>query len=298
MKLGIIGLGKMGNAIAYRVIGGGYGVVGFDINEVSLKEAEKVGVEISTDLADLAERADVIWLMVPAGELVDETIEKLLPHLQDGNIIIDGGNSNFKDTQRRALELKKHGIYFMDCGTSGGLRGREVGFSLMVGGDENVYERILPFLEVIAAKRGVGYMGPSGAGHYVKMIHNGIEYGLLQAYGEGFQLLKEGKYENLDLEKISKVWMRGSIIRSFILELAHEIYKEKRDFSKISGEIQEGGTGFWTVQEAKEQGVQLTVIEESLNVRKLSRESGGNYATKLVALLRNKFGGHQVKNLE
>ena len=298
MKLGIIGLGKMGNAIAYRVIKGGYEVVGFDINDTHLQEAEKIGVEKAADLADLAERADVIWLMVPSGKPVDDTIEALLSHLQDGNIIVDGGNSNFKDSQRRALELKKHGIYFMDCGTSGGLHGRDIGFSLMVGGDEDVYFRILPILEVIAAKRGVGYMGPSGSGHYVKMIHNGIEYGLLQAYGEGFQLLKEGQYENLDLEKISEVWMHGSIIRSFILELAHEIYKEKKDFSKISGEIQEGGTGRWTVDQAKEQNIPVRVIEESLKIRAWSRESGGNYATKLIALLRNKFGGHIIKTLD
>jgi len=294
MKLGIVGLGKMGNAIAQRVINGGYEVVGFDVDQESLKKFEKIGAETATDLSDLAERADVIWIMVPAGKPVDLVIKKLLPHLQDGNILIDGGNSNFKDSQRRALELKKHGIYFIDCGTSGGLRGREIGFCLMVGGDEDVYLRILPILEVIGAKGGVGYMGASGAGHYVKMIHNAIEYGLLQAYSEGLHLLKEGACENLDLEKITKIWLHGSIIRSFILELAHEIYEEKKDFSKISGEIGGGETGRWAVQEAKEQGVPLRVIEESLNIRKLSGQTGGNYATKLVAILRNKFGGHSI----
>ena len=298
MKLGIIGLGKMGNAIAYRVIKGGYEVVGFDIDDAHMQEAQKIGVEKAADLADLAERADVIWLMIPSGKPVDDIIEALLPHLQDGNIIIDGGNSNFKNSQRRALELKKHGIYFLDCGTSGGLRGRENGFSLMVGGDENVYFRVLPILEVIAEKRGVGHMGPSGAGHYVKMIHNGIEYGLLQAYGEGFQLLKEGQYEDLDLEKIAYIWLHGSIIRSFLLELIDEVYKEKKDFSKISGEIQEGGTGRWAVQEAKDQDIPVRVLEEALKVRKWSREFGGNYATKLVVLLRNKFGGHFIKTLD
>ncbi|MFC1842591.1 phosphogluconate dehydrogenase (NAD(+)-dependent, decarboxylating) [Candidatus Dependentiae bacterium] len=302
MKLGIIGLGRMGNAIAYRAINGGFKVAGFDIDKEALAKAEEIGVETVDDIADLAERADVIWLMVPVGDLVDAIIEKLMPHLSSGDIIVDGGNSNYKDSIKRAEKLKAHGIYFLDCGTSGGLHGREVGFSLMVGGEKKAYSKIIPLLEAIAAKDGFGYMGRSGAGHYVKMIHNGIEYGLLQAYAEGFQLLKEGKYENLDLEKISKVWMHGSVIRSFILELVHEIYQEKIDFSKIVGEIQEGGTGKWTVKEAKEQNVSVPVIEKSLEIRAWSRESaqqaGGNYATKLVALLRNKFGGHKVKKIK
>jgi len=303
MKLGIIGLGKMGNAIAYRVIRGGYQVVGFDLNEQAKKEAEKIGVDVVSDLADLAERADVIWLMVPVGDRsvddsVDDTIEKLIPHLDDGDIIVDGGNSNFKDSVKRAQELEKHGIYFLDCGTSGGLHGRDLGFSLMVGGQKKAYDKIVPLLQIIAIKDGFGYMGPSGSGHYVKMVHNGIEYALLQAYAQGFHLLKEGVYENLDLEKISQVWRNGSIIRSWILDLVHEIYSEKMDFSKVVGSIAEGGTGRWAVDEAKEQNIPLSVIEESLRIRKWSRETDGNYATKLVALLRNKFGGHEFKKFD
>jgi len=298
MKLGIIGLGKMGNAIARRVIGGGYHVVGFDLNEQAKKEAEKIGVDIVSDLSDLAERADVIWLMVPVGDPVDETIEELLPHLDDRDIIVDGGNSNFKDSVKRAKALEKHGIYFLDCGTSGGLHGREIGFSLMVGGEKKAYDKIIPLLEVIAAKDGSGYMGPSGSGHYVKMVHNGIEYALLQAYAEGFHLLKDGAYKDLDLEKIAHVWSNGSIIRSWILHLMNELYVDEIDFSKIVGSIQEGGTGRWTVEQAKEHNIPLSVIEESLRIRAWSRETNGNYATKLVSLLRNKFGGHAVRELD
>lgn len=298
MKVGIVGLGRMGNAVAFRAINGGYEVIGFDVDEDALQSAKKVGVETVEDISDLAERADVIWLMLPVGNIVDRAINEILPHLSNGDVIVDGGNSNFKDSVNRAKKLAEHDIYFLDCGTSGGLRGRDIGFSLMVGGEKKAYNKISNLLQAIAAKNGFAYMGPSGSGHYVKMIHNGIEYALLQAYAEGFHLLKDGKYKNLDLEKISEVWLHGSIIRSFILELAHEIYAEKIDFSKVIGEIQEGGTGLWTVQEAKEQEIPLKIIEESLNIRKWSRDTGGNYATKLIALLRNKFGGHEYKKIE
>ena len=298
MKFGIVGLGRMGNAIAYRVMRGGYSVVGFDVHEQSLKEAKKSGVDIVTDIADLAKYTDVIWLMVPAGDPVDSILKQLCPHVQGGAVIIDGGNSYFKSSIVRAQTLKKDGICFLDCGTSGGLHGRDLGFSLMVGGDKKAYEKIIPFLEVIAAKDGFGYMGPSGSGHYVKMVHNGIEYALLQAYAQGFHLLKEGSYKDLDLEKIAQVWSNGSIIRSWILQLAQELYAEKKDFSQIVGTIQEGGTGRWTVNEAKKQGIDVSLIEDSLRARAWSRETGGNYATKLISLLRNKFGGHQFETID
>jgi len=298
MKLGVVGLGKMGNAIACRVIHGGYKVIGFDVNQQAVKEAKQIGVEVVADLADLAERVDVIWLMVPVGNPVDSTIETLVSHLDDGDIIVDGGNSYFKNSVQRARVLEKHGIYFLDCGTSGGLHGRDIGFSLMVGGNKRAYEKIIPLLEIIAAKNGFGYMGPSGSGHYVKMVHNGIEYALLQAYAQGFHLLKEGAYQDLDLEKISQVWNNGSIIRSWILELVHELYAQNIDFSKIAGSIQEGGTGRWAVDEAKKHDVPVSLIEESLRIRKWSRETRGNYATKLVALLRNTFGGHPFEEVE
>lgn len=299
MNFGIVGLGKMGSSIAYRVINGDYyyKVFGFDIESQAITEAEEIGVEMVKDLADLAERSDVIWLMLPAGELIDITIDKLIPHLKDGDIIIDGGNSNYKDSVEREEKLKNHGIYFLDCGVSGGLYGENIGFSLTVGGDEKAYKKILPLLEIIAHENGCSYVGPSGAGHYVKMVHNGIEYGLLQAYAEGFNLLQAGEYKNLDLEKISHTWLNGSIIRSFILELINQVYLDNPDFSKVGGQIYGGQTGRWALQEGKKHGVILKILEESLIVRDLSIKTGGDYSTKLVALLRNKFGGHEFKKL-
>jgi len=302
MKLGIVGLGKMGNAIAYRLLQGGHEVVGFDLDEKALRVAQTIGVEAADSIEDVAKKSSIVWLMVPVGNPVDSTIEKLIPHMGKDDIIIDGGNSKFTDSIKRYELLKEHGIFFLDCGTSGGLAGREIGFSLMVGGDKSAYEKAVSILKSIAAPQGFGYMGPSGAGHYVKMVHNGIEYGLLQAYAEGFHILKAGQYKDLDLEKISSVWLHGSIIRSFILELSHEIFKEleskvEKDVSKIIGEIAEGGTGRWTVEEAEKQNIPTPVITQALKVRAWSRETGGDYATKLIALLRNKFGGHAVKKL-
>jgi Predicted 6-phosphogluconate dehydrogenase len=299
MNFGIVGLGKMGNLIASRVIEGDYyyKVFGFDVDKKAINFAEQIGVEMVKDLADLAERTDVVWLMLPAGELVDATIEKLIPHLKDGDIVIDGGNSHYTDSVKREEKLKKHGIYFLDCGVSGGRCGEYAGFSLTVGGDEKAYKKILPLLEIIAYEEGCAYVGPSGAGHYVKMVHNGIEYGLLQAYAEGFNLLQAGEYKNLDLEKISQVWQNGAVIRSFILELINEIYYDRPDFSKIGGEIYGGQTGKWALQTGKQHGVLLKILGESLAIRKWSQETGGDYSTKLVALLRNKFGGHEIKRV-
>lgn len=299
MNFGIVGLGKMGNLIASRVVNGQYyyKVFGFDVDKKAIKDAEEVGVEMVKDLADLAERSDIIWLMLPAGEIVDKTIDKLIPHLKDGDIIVDGGNSYYKDSVKQEEKLKKHGIYFLDCGVSGGLYGQARGFSLTFGGDEKAYKKILPLIEIIAHDKGFGLVGPSGAGHYVKMVHNGIEYGLLQAYAEGFGLLQAGKYKNLNLEEISQIWHNGSIIRSFILELTNKIYAKNPEFSKIGGQIYGGQTGKWALKEGKEQGVVLKILEESLAIRDLSQTTGGDYSTKLVALLRNKFGGHEVKGL-
>ena len=300
MKLGIIGLGRMGEAIAYRVTRTGQEVVGFDLNKESCNKAEKFGVTCVDSLQELAKQTRIIWLMVPAGEPVDKTLDTLLPHLQPGDIVIDGGNSNYKNSIRRAKKLKEHDIYFLDCGTSGGLLGREIGFSLMLGGDKKAYDNVEPLLKAIAAPGGYGLMGPSGAGHYVKMVHNGIEYALLQAYAEGFNLIKHGTFKdtNPDLEKISRVWSNGSVIRSWILDLAHNVFKEDQELKDISGEVAESGTGRWTVEEAKEQEIDVPLIEGSLLERKKSRETGGNYMTKIIAMLRKQFGGHAVKKVK
>lgn len=299
LKLGIIGLGRMGAGIAERIVRAGHEVYGFDLDAHNTAQAQKHGVKIVAAVPDIATSVDVIWLMVPPGKPVDDVLNLLMPTLKKDCIIIDGGNSNFKDSMRRAQMVAQKDVSYLDCGTSGGLHGRESGYCLMVGGDKQAYDTVAPFLSLIAAPQGMAYVGPSGAGHYVKMVHNGIEYALLQGYAEGFQLLKEGTFKDvpLDLKQISNLWNHGSIIRSFLLELAHNVYKKDQEFKTVSGEIAEGGTGKWTVQEAHEHTIPVPLIEESLAVRARSRDTGGNYATKLVALLRNQFGGHAVKKI-
>ena len=295
MKLAIIGLGRMGAAIAHRAFKAGYCVLGFDPNRVIQKEMQESGIQIYESVDELAREADVIWLMVPAGKIVDDTLATIVPACKPGTIIIDGGNSNFNDSVRRAKELALKGLHFLDCGTSGGIHGQKNGFCLMVGGNFESYQKIEPLLKIIATEGGCAHVGPSGAGHYVKMIHNGIEYGMLQAYAEGFHLLREGNYKDLDLEQIAQLWQHGAIIRSFLLELAVDVFKEDQNLGSIDGEIQEGGTGAWTVENAHKNNIPVPVIEASLHARAESRKSGGNFASKVIQMLRNAFGGHAVQ---
>ncbi len=295
MKIGVIGLGRMGAAIVHRLLDGGHEVVAFDQDGAARSKVKAMGASIALDATHLARESRVIWLMVPAGKVVDKVIEELRPELQEGDIVIDGGNSNFKDTIRRAKDLAKNKVQFIDCGTSGGLKGEDIGFSLMIGGDVEAYTKIEPIFKAIATDDGYGHMGPSGAGHYVKMIHNGIEYALLQSYAEGFHLLKEGRYTDLDLTQVAKVWENGSIIRSFIVELCQEIFSEDQNLEEVPGAIGENLTGYWTAEEAREQNVPVKLIDDALIIRKWSRETGGNYGTKVVAMLRHKFGGHPLK---
>lgn len=297
MKVGIVGLGRMGNAIAQRLVQADHEVQGFDIDQLSCQKAKSIGVTITFDTAMLAQNNSIIWLMVPAGPTVDKTIETLLPHMKEGDIIVDGGNSNFANSMKRAKMLETKKIFFLDCGTSGGLLGREIGFSLMVGGDQAAYEKIQPLFTAIAAKNGVAHVGPCGAGHYVKMVHNGIEYGILQAYAEGFHLLRGGTFKesNLDLEKITRVWSNGSVIRSWLLDLAHDIFEKDQKLDNISGEIGATGMGAWSIEDAKKNNVPVPVMQASLDARAWSQKTGGNYATKVVSLFRNAFGGHSVK---
>jgi len=297
MNVAIIGLGKMGEALAYRAVQGGHELFGFDVNADMCAAAEKSGVHVVKNIADFAHKnIHIFWLMIPQGDLIDKVIAQLQPVLQAGDIIIDGGNSKFTDSMRRAQELALSSIFFIDCGTSGGVHGRENGFCLMVGGDKKAYDTIEPLLLSVAATGGCAYVGPSGAGHYVKMIHNGIEYGLLQAYAEGFHLLKNGEFESahFDLEKISSLWNHGSVIRSWILELVQDVMKDDQELTDIAGNVASTGMGKWTVERAHTSHIPVAVIEESLKVRELSEKTGGNYATKIVAMLRNKFGGHAV----
>ncbi len=296
MNVGVVGLGKMGFAIAYRLLNAGHQVIGVDPDKEMRHKASEIGVDVVDDMKGLAEKTDVVWLMVPISQ-VDPIIAQVKPHLKAGNIIVDGGNSFYKDSQRRAQELSRDGIFFLDCGTSGGVQGGESGFCLMVGGDEASYTKIHSLFAAVAAPGGLGHIGPSGTGHYVKMVHNGIEYGMLQAYGEGFQLIKEGTFKKnaIDLEELSRIWQVSSIIRSFLLELTHRVMAQDQELHGISGELEEGGTGKWTVEQAHEENIPVPVIEAAVKVREWSRKTGGNYATKLVAMLRHEFGGHPVK---
>lgn len=298
LTVGVVGLGRMGLSIVYRLVQAGHRVIGFDAHHDAQIQAQALGASSVEKLEDITQSLDALWLMVPAGDPVDDVIQQVLPTLKKETVIIDGGNSNFHDSIRRAQFLATYGIAFLDCGTSGGLHGKEIGFSLMVGGDLETYQRLLPLFEALAAPQGYGYMGPSGAGHYVKMVHNGIEYSLLQAYAEGFHLLKNGHYHNLDLEKISTVWSHGSIIRSWCLELAQQIFMHDQEFSSISGKIGENKTGQWTLEEAEHAQVPMPLLNKALDLRAWSRASGGNYATKLVAMLRHQFGGHPVDKIE
>lgn len=295
MHIGVIGLGRMGRAIVTRLLKAKHSVVGYDLQEESRLSIQHLGASTVDNITDIAKQARIIWLMVPAGDLVNEVINELKPHLQSGDIIIDGGNSFFEHSIQRHNDLATINVGFLDCGTSGGLAGEQIGFSLMIGGDEIVFNKIEPILASIAAPNGYAYMGAPGSGHYVKMVHNGIEYALLQGYAEGFHLLKEGQYPQLDLAKIANVWNHGSIIRSWILELAHNVFEKDQELKNISGAIGENLTGRWTVDEAQKQDIPVDLIEQALTIRALSRATGGNFGTKVVAMLRHEFGGHEVK---
>ncbi|QQR48966.1 decarboxylating 6-phosphogluconate dehydrogenase [bacterium] len=298
MNIGIVGLGRMGQGIAARLIDNNHTVFGFDPTPQAQHDAQKIGVTLASSLDLLAKKVRVFWLMIPAGALIDTTIEQLLPHLQPNDILVDGGNSWFKDSQRRAALLAEKNIHFLDCGTSGGLAGREQGYSLMIGGKQEIFEQLESVFSALAAPNGYGYVGPAGAGHYVKMVHNGIEYSLLQAYAEGFHLLKQGSYPHLDLEKISHIWLNGSIVRSWILQLANNVFTRDQKLETIAGEIGENQTGRWTLDEAQQHNVPMAMLKDALDIRTWSRETGGNYGTKVVAMLRNEFGGHTVKEKE
>lgn len=293
--IGLIGLGNMGQALATRWLNAGFAVVGFD--PYAHEKIQHTHFKQVASLEELANAAQTLWLMVPAGDAVEQTVRQLSEVCKPGTVIIDGGNSFFKDSVKRAEFLKTKSIEFIDCGVSGGLFGLERGFALMIGGDKVVFEKHEALFKALSAPGGYAYVGPAGAGHYVKMVHNGIEYALLQAYAEGFHLLKDGRYKNLDLAKISDVWHHGAIIDSFLLELMHGIFVQDHEFKHVSGKVAQTGMGLWTVREAHEQKIPVTLVEDALKIRDESQKTGGNYSTKLIALMRNKFGGHKIETL-
>ena len=299
MELGLIGLGKMGGNMAERLRLGGHKVVGFDFNPdatAKLTAAGSVGVNSLEDLVKNMQSPRAIWIMVPAGDPVDQTISKLKPLMQKGDIFIDGGNSNYKDSIRRHDELKNEGFEFVDVGTSGGVWGLKEGYSMMVGGDEDVVEKLRPILETLAPApdKGWGRTGPAGAGHFVKMVHNGIEYGMMQAFAEGFAIFTAKKEMNLDNAQIAEIWQHGSVVRSWLLDLTADALKKNPDLHGIAPYVTDSGEGRWTVFEAIDLNVSAPVITESLIRRIRSREEN-NLTDRMLSVMRNAFGGHSVK---
>jgi len=297
MQIGFVGLGKMGLNMVKRLLGDdGHELVVFNKDKGPVAEAVKYGATGARSLKGLVEKIKgprTIWLMIPAGRPVDETIEKLTPLLEKGDCIIDGGNSNYKDSVRRAKALAASGIDFLDAGTSGGVWGLTEGYCLMVGGKAKAFKRCESIFKTLAPENGYQYMGGPGAGHYVKMVHNGIEYGLMQAYAEGFSLLESSEY-NLDLEKISAVWNHGSVIRSWLLELAEKAFSEDGELGDIKPYVADSGEGRWTVIDGLEKNISIPVITLSLLYRLRSREENP-FAARLLAALRDQFGGHGFK---
>jgi len=299
MELGIIGLGKMGGNMAARLHKAGHKVVGFDFSAEAvnrLTAAGSVGVNSLEDLVKNLQAPRAIWIMVPAGDPVDETIAKLKPLMQKGDIFIDGGNSNYKDSQRRHDTLKPEGFEFVDVGTSGGIWGITEGYSMMIGGDESVVEGLRPIFETLApsADTGWGRVGPSGAGHFVKMVHNGIEYGVMQAYAEGFSIMKAKTVLGLDLEQISQIWRFGSVVRSWLLDLTADALKKNPTLEGLEAYVPDSGEGRWTVFEAIDLNVSAPVITESL-IRRLRSREENNFTDRMLSVMRNEFGGHAVK---
>ena len=296
MEIAIIGLGRMGGNMALRLLRGGHTVIVHDRNPAA---AEALKAEGALPATTLEEAVSVlapprhIWLMVPSGDPVTQTIEALAPLLAKGDAIIDGGNSNYHDSVARAASLRERGLHFVDCGTSGGVWGLKNGYCLMIGGEEEIFRRMEPLFKTLAPADGYAYMGPSGAGHYVKMVHNGIEYGLLQAYAEGFELMDASTYD-LDLKRIAALWNHGSVVRSWLLELAERALLEDPDLAAIRGYVEDSGEGRWTVQEAIDRDVPATVLTYALFARFRSRQEE-SFGAKLIAALRQQFGGHGVR---
>ncbi len=302
MELGLIGLGKMGSNMAERLRLGGHKVFGFDFNAAAvdkLTAAGSVGVHSLEDMVKSMAAPRAIWIMVPQGDPVDQTIAKLKPLMQKGDIFIDGGNSNYKESQRRYAELQPQGFNFVDCGTSGGVWGLKEGYSMMIGGDKEPVERLRPIFETLAPAKdkGWGHVGPSGAGHFVTMVHNGIEYGMMQAYAEGFSIMKAKEQLSLDLPQISQIWRYGSVVRSWLLDLTAEALAKNPGLEGLEAYVTDSGEGRCTVFEAIDLNISAPVITESLLRRVRSREQN-NFTDRMIAIQRNAFGGHSVKKSE
>jgi len=297
VELGIIGLGRMGANMARRLLRDGHRVVAYNRTPARTREMEAEGVQGAYSLAELTEQLAPprpIWIMVPAGDPVEEMIERLLPLIEPGDILIDGGNSNYRDSMRRAEMLRQRGLHFLDIGTSGGIWGLEIGYCLMIGGEREAFEHLEPALKSLAPENGYAYVGPSGAGHFVKMVHNGIEYGMMEALAEGFEILRAKEEFHLDLRQIAELWQQGSVVRSWLLELTERALARDADLSGIRDWVADSGEGRWTVWESIDLDVPAPVITLALQTRFRSRQEE-SFAAKLLAALRREFGGHAVK---
>jgi 6-phosphogluconate dehydrogenase len=297
MRLAMIGLGRMGGNMSERLLRGAHEVVVFDRKPDTVQRYVSLGAAGATSLGDITTKLRsprIVWIMVPAGKPVDDMIAAVLPGMSKGDVIIDGGNSNFHDTMRRAADLQSKGIHFVDCGTSGGIWGLANGYCLMIGASPEAFNLCEPIFKTLAPPDGYGHMGPPGSGHYVKMVHNGIEYGALQAYAEGYEILHASRDFKLDLHKIASVWNRGSVVRSWLNELAEIAFEKDGELSGLRGYVEDSGEGRWTVQEAIDLDVPAPVITLSLLTRLRSRQTD-SFSAKVIAALRNEFGGHAVK---
>ena len=291
MKLGMIGLGRMGGNMAERLRRDGHEVAGY------ARSGGGTVASLEELVAELDPPPRVVWLMVPAGEPTEQNIRQLLELLEPGDVIVDGGNSNFRDSKRRAAVVGERGIHFVDCGVSGGIWGLEVGYCIMAGGEREAVELLAPALETLAPPDGWAHVGASGAGHFVKMVHNGIEYGMMQAYAEGFELMHHSEFD-LDLSDIAGIWRYGSVVRSWLLELLYAAFEQEGDdLGRIEGYVEDSGEGRWTINEAINLNVPVPVISASLFARFASRRDI-NFAAKVSAALRNQFGGHAVRAVE
>jgi 6-phosphogluconate dehydrogenase len=302
MDIGMIGLGKMGANMTMRLLNGGHRVVAYDLNEDAIKAVESAGAVGARTLDEVVTKLSaprVVWMMVPSGKITDDTIQALTARLSKGDIIVDGGNSNYKDSIRHADEVGQKGLNFLDVGTSGGVWGLKEGYSLMIGGDAASVETTRPAFSTLApgVNEGWGHVGSHGAGHFTKMVHNGIEYGLMQAYAEGFEIMKAKKDFGLDLAQIAHIWQKGSVVRSWLLDLTARALDQDSELSEIKGWVADSGEGRWTVAEAMDLDVPAPVITLSLQARFISRQSE-SFAAKLLAAMRNQFGGHAVKKAD
>jgi len=296
VKLGMIGLGKMGYNLVLNLMENGHEVVANDINEEAMQKIKGEGAEIAADyqaMVDMLPKPRVIWLMIPAGDLIDQVIEKFTPILEEGDILIDGGNSNYKDTIRRAEKLSAAGIHYMDVGTSGGMEGARDGACTMIGGDSEVFAHVEAVFKDISIEKGYLYTGKVGSGHFLKMVHNGIEYGMMQAIAEGFEILEKSPFD-YDYQEVSRVWNHGSVIRSWLMELMENAFSKEPKLENIKGVMHSSGEGKWTVETALDLQTAAPVIALSLMMRYRSLEDD-TFTGKVVAALRNEFGGHAVE---